>query len=123
MGLDVRIKQENGYLFIGVVGEYGLMDSRDLIHRVKEESKNSGYQNVLLDTTGLAGAIPHLDLFELGVHCAEVWKAAFRVAIISRAGGINKFFEDVAGNRGVRVLVVANADAAIQWLDGHYLRE
>jgi hypothetical protein len=61
-----------------------------------------------------------LDLFELGVHCAQVWKAAFRVAIISRAGGINKFFEDVAGNRGARVLVVANEDAAIQWLKGHY---
>ncbi len=35
MCLDVRIKQENGYLFIGVVGEYGCMDSRDLIDRVK----------------------------------------------------------------------------------------
>jgi len=123
MGSDLRIKQQDGYLFIGVVGEYSLMDSRDLIHRVKEESKNSGYQNVLLDTTGLAGSIPHLDMFELGVHCAEVWKAAFRVAIISRAGGINKFFEDVARNRGVRVLVVAKEDAAIQWLDGHHREE
>jgi hypothetical protein len=119
MGLDLRIKQENGYLFIGIIGEYSLMESRDLIHRVKEESKNSGYQNVLLDTTGLAGSIPHLDMFELGVHCAEVWKAAFRVAIISRAGGINKLFEDVAANRGARVLVVANEGAAIQWLDGN----
>ncbi|MGO9272436.1 MAG: hypothetical protein ACLQOO_19770 [Terriglobia bacterium] len=120
MGLDVRIRPENGYLFIRVVGEYSVIESRDLIHRVKEESKDSGYQNVLLDITGLAGSIPHLDMFELGVHCAKVWKAAFRVAIISRAGGINKFFEDVAGNRGVRVLVVENEDAAIQWLDGHY---
>ncbi|HME01083.1 MAG TPA: hypothetical protein VKM93_27695 [Terriglobia bacterium] len=119
MGVDVQIKQEKGYLFVGVVGEYGRMDSCDLIHRVKEESKNSGYQNVLLDTTGLAGPIPHLDMFELGVHCAEVWKAAFRIAIISRAGGINKFFEDVARNRGVRVLVAANQDEAIHWLDGH----
>jgi len=123
MGLDVQVKQENGYLFIAVAGDYSLIDSRDLIHRVKQESKNSGYRDVLLDTTGVAGTIPHLDLFELGVHCAEVWKAAFRVAIISRDEGINKFFEDVAGNRGVRVLVVANQDTAIQWLDEHRGRQ
>lgn len=120
MDLEVRSNEENGYLSIRVVGQYSLSESRDLIHRVKEESKNSGYQNVLLDTTGVAGPIPHLDLFELGVHCAEVWKAAFRVAIISRPGGIGKFFEDVAENRGARVLVAADEEAAIQWLDGHH---
>ena len=41
---------------------------------------------------------------------------ALRVAIVSPVGGLTKFFENVARNRGVQIAVVPNQEAAMEWL-------
>jgi hypothetical protein len=103
-------------LSIKATGEYSLSRLQTLFDRVKEESEKFGCGKVKLDLIEVAGTIPVLDMLVLGEHCAHIWKQPFRIAILSPDGGLDKFFEDVAWNRGVRVAVVPNEAAASDWL-------
>ena len=114
--MEVQIHAEGTHLSIKAVGEYSLADLQDLFDRVKKESEIRAKQKVILDVSEVAGTIPVLDMLVLGEHCARFWKQAFKVAIVSRVGGLDRFFENVAWNRGVPIAVVPNQDAAIAWL-------
>jgi hypothetical protein len=116
MSLEVWVHQVNGHLSIKAVGPYSLVDLRDLFARAQEESEKLAEREVILDVTEVAGTIPVMDMHVLGEHCSRVWKLQFRIAIVSPDGGLNKFFENVARNRGIQVAVVPNQGAAIAWL-------
>jgi hypothetical protein len=117
MSLEVQIQEGETYLLIKAVGPYSLADLHVLFDQVKKESESRANQRVLLDVTGVTGTIPVLDMMVFGEHCARFWKQAFKVAIVSPVGGLNKFFENVASNRGVQIAVVSNRDAASEWLE------
>jgi hypothetical protein len=116
MCLEVQINEMDHQLLMVAVGQYSLTNLRALIDRVREESEKRAKWNVILDVTELAGTVPVVDLHLLGGYCARVWKQVLRIAIISSEGGPNKFFEHVARKGGAQIAVVANQDAAIEWL-------
>lgn len=116
MGLEVHVKEVNSHVSIKAVGQYSLADLHALFNRTKEESERYSGRGVILDVTGIAGSIPVLDMLVLGEHCSKFWRTAVRVAIVSPVGGLNKFFENVARNRGAQIAVVANEGAGIEWL-------
>ncbi len=116
MSLEVQVHDVDSHLSIKAVGQYSLEDLYALFDTVKEESKKRAKQRVILDITGVAGNVPILDMHGLGEHCSEVWKLAFRIAIVSPVGGVDKYFENVLWNRGVQVAVVPNQCAAMEWL-------
>ena len=116
MDLKVQIFEANSHLVITAVGQYTLIDILALFDTVKEESEKRAESKVILDITEIVGAIPFMDMLGLGEHCSKCWKQPLRVAIVSRAGGLNDFFEIVARNRGVQLAVVPNHQAAIEWL-------
>lgn len=116
MGLDVQVQEADTHLEIEAEGRYSFAELSGLFDRVKAESENCARQNVVLDVTKIAGTIPLMDMFALGEHCAKVWKAPFRIAIVFPEGGVYNFFENVARNRGVQVAVVPNHGAAVKWL-------
>jgi hypothetical protein len=117
MHLEMQVQETDGYLSIKAVGPYSLIDLRDLFDRVKAESEMRADRGVVLDVTEVAGTIPVMDMHVLGEHCSRVWKLQCRIAIVAQEGGLNKFFENVARNRGVQVAVVPNLGAAIAWLN------
>jgi len=116
MQLEMQVQETNGHLSIKAVGPYSLVGLRDLFDRVKAESEKRVDREVILDVTEVAGTIPVMDMHVLGEHCSRVWKLQFRIAIVAQEDGLNKFFENVARNRGVQVAVVPNQGAAIAWL-------
>jgi hypothetical protein len=118
VGLEVKVHQADTHLFIEAVGPYSFANLRDLFDRVRKETDQGGGQGVILDVTGVAGTIPFIHLHALGEYCALVWILGLRIAIVSPEGGVNKLFENVAWNRGVRLAVVPNQSAAIEWVDG-----
>ena len=117
MQLEMQVQETNGHLSIKAAGPYSLADLRDLFDRVKAESETRADRGVVLDVTEVAGAIPVMDMHVLGEHCSRVWKLQFRIAIVAQEDGLNKFFENVASNRGVQIAVVSNRDAASEWLE------
>jgi len=116
MSLEVQIREGERHLLIKAVGQYSLADLSDLFDRVKKESEDRANQRVILDVTEVAGTIPLLDMLVLGEHCDRFWNHALKVAILYPVGGLDKFFENVAQNRGVQIALVLNQDAAIEWL-------
>ncbi len=117
MSLEVEIHEVDAHLSIKAVGQYSLANLRDLFDRVKEESEKRAEKRVILDVTEVAGTVPIIDMHDLGLHCSRVWNVAFRIAIVSAVGGVNKFFESVAWNRGVQIAVVPDQSAALEWIN------
>lgn len=103
-------------MLIKAKGQYSLANLHDLFDQVKKESENRVNQRVILDVTEVAGAIPVMDMYVLGEHCARLWKPPFKIAIVSPVGALDGFFENVAHNRGVQIAVVPNQEAAMEWL-------
>lgn len=114
--MELQILEVDTHLSIKAVGQYSLADLYDLFVRVKEESEKRGDKKVILDVTGVAGAVPVMDMHMLGEHCSRVWKLPFRIAIVSPEWGVNRFFENVAWNRGIRLAVVPDEASAMKWL-------
>lgn len=116
MHLEVQIHEIGSHISIKAEGLYSLADLRKLLDRVKVESDKRAVRGVILDITGVVGTIPIMDMHALGEYCSGVWKLALRVAIVSPEGGLDKFFENVARNRGVQIVVVPTPSAAIEWI-------
>ena len=119
MSLELQIHELDTHLSIKAVGRYSLANLSALFDRVKDESEKRANKGVILDVTEVAGTIPTVDMHVLGKRCSGVWKLARRIAIVSPVGGIGKFFENVARNRGVQVVVVPNQCAAMEWVNCH----
>lgn len=117
VSLDVQISEVDTHLSIKAVGQYSLPDLFDLFDRVKEETEKRATQGVILDVTEVAGTISVLDSLALGEHFSRVWRLASRIAVVSAKGGVDKFFENVAWNRGVPIVVVPNHCAAVAWVN------
>jgi hypothetical protein len=116
VSLEVQINDVDHQLSIKAAGEYSLSNLQTLFDRVKEVSEKLGCREAMLDLTEVTGTIPVLDMLVLGEHCARIWKQPFRIAIVSPAGGLDRFFENVGRNRGLQVTVVPNQRVAIDWL-------
>jgi len=117
MSLEVQIQEADAYFSIKAVGPYSLVNLYDLFDRVKEESEKRGAQPVILDITEVAGTIPTMDMYMLGVYCYRVLKSSIRIAIIFPDARANNFLENVTRNRGLQVAVVPNHDAATKWVN------
>ncbi len=117
MSLEVQVHEVGSHLSIKGVGQYSLANLYDLLDRVKEESEKRGAQAVILDITEVAGTIPIMDTYMLGVYCYRVLKSSLRIAIVFPDGGAKKFLENVTRNRGLQVAVVPNYCAATKWVN------
>ena len=116
MSLNIQIKEVNSHLLVKAAGHYTLPDLHGLFQRAKAESEHRSNIGVILDVSEVAGSIPLLDMLVLGEYCSRSWKQAFKTAVVSSAGGLNQFFEDVASHRGAQIAVVPNQNAAWEWL-------
>ncbi len=116
MGLEVQFHEVNAHLSIKAVGQYSLAKFHDLFTQVKDANEDHADRGVILDITEVTGAIPVLDMLVLGEYCSKYWTQPFKVAIITSLGGLNRFFENVARNRGVQIAVVRDESAAMEWL-------
>ncbi len=117
MSLKVLINQEASYLLLKVQGEYSLEALESLFSQIREESIEKGYKNILVDISGVSGTMGDMDSFSLGKMASRTW-GGLRVALVYRGAQINKFFEDVAFNRGVQTIVVQDINLALEWLTG-----
>lgn len=116
MSLEVQIREADTHLSIKAVGQYSLADLYDLFDRIEEESEKRDARGVILDITEVAGTIPQMDMYLLGIQCCRVLRLTIRIAIVSLNGQVNKFFENVTRNRGLQMAVVPNHCAAITWV-------
>ena len=83
---------------------------------VKDAQEKYSATRILVDATGLSGELEELDRFRIGEYAAEVLSRDVRFAMLAEDKRINKFFENVATNRGLNLIVVGNRQTALDWL-------
>jgi hypothetical protein len=116
MSLEVQIDAGGGYLTVKAIGQYSRTDLAQLLDRAQEEVEKGGMGKVLLDVSEVAGVVSTFDMLELGGRLARTWKHSIRIAVVSRNGGLDRFFENVAHNRGMLLAVFPDQAPAVQWL-------
>jgi hypothetical protein len=110
-------EQADGYLLVRVQGEWTTDNIKQAIEAVSAEILNIGYTRLLVDARQLSAPRQEYDRFLAGVHIANDLRG-IDIAVLYPAELINKFVEDVASNRGARLLVVSELDEALEWLLG-----
>jgi hypothetical protein len=116
MSLEVQIDAGGGYLTVKAAGQYSRAALEQLLDRAQEEVEKRGLGKVLLDVGEVAGVVSTFEMLDLGKRLARTWNHSIRIAVVSRNGGLDRFFENVACNEGMLLAVVPNQAAASQWL-------
>jgi len=116
MALEIQIKEGDTHLSMKAAGPYHPAEVADFLDRANQEAEIRGYRKILLDVSEVAGSVPIADVLVLGEHCARYRERGYRIAIVSREGGIGRFFESIARNRGLILAVVPNQALALEWL-------
>ena len=116
MNVQSEFEEFDNYLFVKVRGRWELDEIKALADSVRRHADQKGQTRILVDMLEVKGRAPEMDRFRIGEHVAALFPGQFKLAVSYRGEWINKFAENVAVNRGARMLIVDNTDAALQWL-------
>jgi len=119
MGLSVFSKQEVGYILLKATGSYNRKEVQDLSNSIHAQLADNKCKNLLVDISEMSGKIPNIDRFLLGEYVSKFRESGYRIALVYRAEGINKFFETVAANRAIKIIVVPDIQTGLTWLIGN----
>jgi len=117
--LHIEIQEADRYVVVQTVGAFTLENGKHLIELLEAESKKRGCDLFLVDALQTGAPAQQIDRFYLGEYAARTWHRKFKVAVLYPQELINKFFENVAVNRGAHVFVVSDRNQALKWLLGH----
>lgn len=118
MKSTILIKQIENYLYITTSNEYNKKEFISYIKTIKDECEKERIYNVLWNLLDMNGNIPQdIDRFYIGEAAAKVFEQKIKLAIVWHKQLINKFCENVAVNRGARLKVFDDVDAAKNWLN------
>jgi hypothetical protein len=87
--------------------------------RLFAEVRGLGARRLLVDLRGVSGDLTNLERYEIGVAAAEGLRDLERLAVVSAPGiVVNRHFEDVVNNRGLKARVFTHEEAAAaeEWL-------
>jgi hypothetical protein len=118
-GLHIEIQEVDRYVVVQVAGAFSLENGKKLIDILESESKKRGHDLFLVDALRTGPPAQDMDRFYLGEYAAIKWRRGLKVAAVYPQKLINKFFENVAVNRGANVIVVGDRNQALKWLLGH----
>jgi hypothetical protein len=111
------LKRKEHYLYFLISGEFDKMDFLSYPMIILNECKKEDVYKVLFDALELKGSNPStMDRFFVGDAIANTLGNKIKLAVAWPGKDINKFCENVATNRGSRVCVLDNIDAAENWL-------
>jgi hypothetical protein len=83
---------------------------------IRDTARQTAYSRILIDASTLSP--PRVDFYRFlaGQDLAALFPLPCKVAVVCQAKWITKFAENVAVNRGARVLVCADRVEALGWL-------
>jgi hypothetical protein len=117
MGFKTTITTQHDYPFIITSGCYNYAELCDLIDKAATKIKSGSWVNLCVDILDVTGTISNEDRFNLGIYASKRIMGPVSIAIIYRSSEINKLFEHVDWNDGVRVAIVSSRQEALCWLE------
>ncbi len=106
------------FLVVRGGGKFTPAVALDLFKQVVEASVRHRQPRVMIDFVNVEGEISVLTLFEMGVKVAELGAALSHLALVERPERIlpDRFWQNVARNRGLNVLVCGSEAEAVTYL-------
>ena len=119
MPQQIHIEPKDGYLHIEVAGPFDSVKAKEFIRQMLETSSQHTLSRILVDIRKVEGPIPTMARFELARFLAAEKPVPVRLAVLESRGQVpnNKFFENVADNRGAIVKVTTSLEEALEWLE------
>ena len=116
MSIEVKIVENKDFLEFIVKGPFDLPSLKEAVDALKDAQEKYNATRILVNANGLSGKLLELDRFRIGEYAADELSRDVRFAMLAEDKRINKFFENVATNRGLDLIVVGNRQAALDWL-------
>ena len=115
---DLTITVEQGYLHVTFSGMFDLVAARRSVDRMVDACVEEDCDNVLFDCRSMSGDISVMDRFSMGKYGGEHINPDIRIAMLGHRRHIlpDKFFENVAHNRGIQMKLFSDIEEAIAWL-------
>ena len=116
MGVEIEIVGNKDFLEIILRGTFDRPSLEGFVDGLKDAQEKYDATRIFVDATRVSGEIVELDRFWIGKYASEVLSRRVKFAFLVEDERIDKFFENVAVNRGLSVIVVGNRRAALDWL-------
>ena len=105
------------------MGDYLLVESREpyslnqtiaTIHEIADHCRKDNLDKVLFDLQNWEGNPNILERYQIGLEIAKTWGPRLKVAVIARSGVVSRMMENTAVNRGAKLLVTSDVEAALE---------
>ena len=119
MAINYTLSIEDKTLKVVATGkDDNLQDVKNYSQAVIEEAIKHQCNFVFCDERNLEYSLSMIDTYRLAEEASKKAKRTARIAIVCNEKYIEegKFYETVASNRGVRVLVTSDYELAVSWL-------
>jgi hypothetical protein len=118
-GTQISSRPDAGYLRVTCHGDFPSQPYRDMLLAIRDGATRAGRSRILVDAFAVGAPAREFDRFWFGSAVAELFHGGeFKVALLVSSDPVDKLGEDTAVNRGARLLVVGDEEAALAWLMG-----
>ena len=116
MSIELKFQDKTNYLLVHASGDWTTEAAKKSIRQIREEAMRKKLTHIFIDCEKVSA--PHDDMtrYFTGEAIALDLGRPFKTVAVLPAGMINKLAEDVATNRGARILATHDYESAIEWL-------
>jgi hypothetical protein len=119
MSMDLKLESGDDFLLATFTGQVSLSEAIKFCKAVCDTAGERGFQKIIVDCSGLVGALSLGERYELGRTMAEYClrkSAAFKVATVGKPPTVDGFGSRVAWNRGLVADIFLDQQEAMKWL-------
>jgi len=118
LAFKIKVNTEEDYILVEHYGDTDLDENIQAGEKALRVAINNQIMNILVDVTGITGAVSIMDLFASTKHHAETAKIRPLTAIYGRQDQKREleFMENVGVNRGMSIKIFTDKNEALDWL-------
>ena len=116
MSVEIEVVENKDFFEFIVKGTLDLPSLKETVNALKDAQEKYNATRILVNAIGLSGELGELDRYSIGKYAAGELSRNVKFAMLAEDRLVNKFFENVAFNRGLNLIVVDNRQAALDWL-------
>jgi len=113
---NFTVVDDGKYLRVTVTGRSSRSNLITALQRIVAEVQSREIWRVLVDATGIPPPMTTIEKYDLALEFSRIANPKLKTAIVARTEMVDHFFETVARNRGVGVMVFTKEVPALEWL-------
>ena len=116
--MQIEIEPKTDHLYAVISGPFDHAKLEGVLKEIFTTGSRHGLRKVLIDIKALEGEIPVMARHDAGEIAASFRTEVIRLAILGTETQIwpDRFFENVANNRGLATKVTTDLAEALEWL-------